>query len=578
MRTSKAAGIGMRLGLAFAAMTALMVVCAVFGLSRLSALNATIESLLAHEAKASDATSNLIALAHKGAASLGRAVMADGIDGLQAGVKEAIAARKEAEELRKVLEAAVDDEVGRQALAAVAAAEPAYRASVDKVIAAIQGGDTDAARLTLNDKSMHKAEAAYLGAMQKLDDVEGNLLAGAPAHAAAAYAMARNLLLVVAAVGVAIAAALALWITRSIVRPANVAVSVAARIAEGDLSEDVPTHGQDEMGRILDAMQAMQRSLREVVGGVRSGSDSIATASHEIALGNQNLSQRTEEQAGALQETAASMEQLGTTVRQNADNARRADQLARSANEVARSGGAVVGEVVQTMKGINDSSRRIADIITVIDGIAFQTNILALNAAVEAARAGEQGRGFAVVAGEVRNLAQRSAEAAREIKSLITASVERVEQGTALVDRAGATMNEVVASIERVTAIVGEISAASDEQSSGVGQVGQAISQMDKATQQNAALVEQSAAAAESLSEQAKHLVDAVAVFRTGGERSQAPARTAAPAAVVPPPVAAPAPKAPVRVAAEARRAAPAPAPAPRETAEAAATDEWASF
>jgi uncharacterized protein Yka (UPF0111/DUF47 family) len=276
-------------------------------------------------------------------------------------------------------------------------------------------------------------------------------------------------------------------------------------------------------------LQAMQTSLAKVVGNVRQSSESVATASAQIAQGNNDLSQRTEEQAATLEETAASMEQLGATVKQNADNAKQANQLALSASAVAIKGGQVVGQVVKTMKGINDSSKQIADIISVIDGITFQTNILALNAAVEAARAGEQGRGFAVVASEVRGLAGRSAEAAKEIKSLISASVERVEQGTTLVDQAGVTMTEVVASIERVTDIMGEISAASTEQSAGVSQVGEAVSQMDQVTQQNAALVEESAAAAESLTQQARQLVQVVAVFKLTADASS-PDATMAPA------------------------------------------------
>ena len=264
----------------------------------------------------------------------------------------------------------------------------------------------------------------------------------------------------------------------------------------------------------------MNDKLANIVGGVRANAEGVATASAQIAQGNQDLSQRTEEQASALEETAASMEQLSSTVKQNADNAKQANQLAIGASTVAVKGGEVVGEVVTTMKGINDSCKKIADIISVIDGIAFQTNILALNAAVEAARAGEQGRGFAVVATEVRNLAGRSAEAAKEIKSLITASVERVEQGTALVDQAGVTMTEVVNAIKRVTDIMGEISAASAEQSAGVSQVGEAVGQMDQVTQQNAALVEESAAAAESLKGQAHAMVQAVAFFKLSEEGS----------------------------------------------------------
>ena len=291
------------------------------------------------------------------------------------------------------------------------------------------------------------------------------------------------------------------------------ATQVTQRIAEGDLGSGIRLRAADRSS-LLFALQAMQGSMAGLVGRVRHGAEGVATASSEIAQGNHDLSARTESQASALQQTAASMEQLSSTVRQNADSARQANQLAMSASTVAQQGGDVVAQVVSTMQGINDSSRKIADIIGVIDGIAFQTNILALNAAVEAARAGEQGRGFAVVASEVRSLAQRSASAAKEIKGLITASVGRVEEGTQLVDKAGATMTEVVASIRRVTDIVGEISAASQEQSQGVAQVGEAITQMDQATQQNAALVEQMAAAASSLSQQAQELVDAVAVFK----------------------------------------------------------------
>ena len=301
---------------------------------------------------------------------------------------------------------------------------------------------------------------------------------------------------------------------RRLVADIHDASRLAADVAAGELSQTVTTQRHDEVGDLLRALGAMQAQLREVVGEVRASAENISVASAEVAHGNADLSRRTEQQAAALEETAASMEQLGSTVRQNADNAKQANQLALGASTVAIKGGEVVSQVVTTMKGINDSSKKIADIISVIDGIAFQTNILALNAAVEAARAGEQGRGFAVVASEVRSLAGRSAEAAKEIKSLISASVERVEQGTALVDRAGATMTEVVASIKRVTDIMGEISAASSEQSAGVAQVGEAITQMDQATQQNAALVEQSATAAEGLKQQALKLVQAVAVFK----------------------------------------------------------------
>ena len=308
-----------------------------------------------------------------------------------------------------------------------------------------------------------------------------------------------------------------LWISGGLLRrlggEPDVAADTARRIAGGDLTVDIPLKDHDQSS-LLHAMKTMSDSLSNIVGQVRSGSEGVATASAEIAQGNHDLSARTESQASALEQTAASMEELSATVKQNADNAAQANQLAMDASSVAIQGGEVVSQVVDTMKGINEASSKIAEIIQVIDGIAFQTNILALNAAVEAARAGEQGRGFAVVASEVRALAGRSAAAAKEIKTLINASVERVTQGTKLVDQAGTTMQEVVTSIKRVTDIMGQISAASSEQSLGVSQVGEAVMQMDQVTQQNAALVEEMAAAASSLMSQANELVETVAVFK----------------------------------------------------------------
>jgi methyl-accepting chemotaxis protein len=324
---------------------------------------------------------------------------------------------------------------------------------------------------------------------------------------------AKWLMAALLAVGIAGGLALSVVFVRSITGPVHEAVETARAVASGDLHRTIQVRGTNELSQLMRALQDMNHALSTLVSDVRTHADGVATASSQIAQGNQDLSSRTESQASALEETAASMEELSSTVRQNADSARQASQLAVDASNVARRGGDAVAEVVETMKGINDSTRRINDIISVIDGIAFQTNILALNAAVEAARAGEQGRGFAVVASEVRSLAGRSASAAKEIKALINDSVQRVERGTAQVDTAGATMTEVVQSIRRVTEIVAEISAASDQQAMGVAQVGEAVTQMDQVTQQNAAMVEEMAAAAGSLSAQANELVKTVSVF-----------------------------------------------------------------
>jgi aerotaxis receptor len=318
--------------------------------------------------------------------------------------------------------------------------------------------------------------------------------------------------------GLVAAALLLIFLLQSqLVTPLERILVQAQKVASGQPAQDLHFNRVDEIGMLMRAVSQAGFNLRALVDDVAARSQVVASASQQMASGNLDLSAPTESQASALEETAASMEELSSTVKQNADNARQANQLAQSASTVAVKGGEVVAQVVDTMKGINDSSKKIADIISVIDGIAFQTNILALNAAVEAARAGEQGRGFAVVAGEVRNLASRSAEAAKEIKTLITDSVSRVEQGSALADQAGNTMNDIVSGIRRVTDIMGEISAASAEQSAGVSQVGEAVTQMDQATQQNAALVEEMAAAASSLKSQAQELVQAVAVFKLSG-------------------------------------------------------------
>ena len=465
----------------------------------------------------------------------------------------------------------------------------------DKALALSRSNDSAGAAALMSQES----RPIYLAIKEQLDTLikinhQGAMEASE--SASQTFTTARALLLIVSAAAIVIAIAAAVWLIRSITAPLARAVEVADRVAGGDLTTHIDVDSRDETGQLLSALQRMQQSLVRTVSVVRQNSESVASASAQIASGNNDLSARTEQQASALEETAASMEELGSTVRQNADNARTANQLAVNASTVATQGGEVVAEVVETMKGINASSNKIADIISVIDGIAFQTNILALNAAVEAARAGEQGRGFAVVAGEVRSLAQRSAEAAKEIKSLITASVERVEQGSALVDKAGATMTEVVTAIRRVTDIMGEISAASSEQSAGVGQVGEAVTQMDQATQQNAALVEEMAAAAASLNTQAGELVQAVAVFklaqdsaystgtRLGATAGAAPTTSrpvlsAAKAASAVRPAATKAPKPAASLAAPVGNApAPTPAAAPAASGKGGADDEWESF
>ncbi|WP_040435341.1 methyl-accepting chemotaxis protein, partial [Melaminivora alkalimesophila] len=401
-------------------------------------------------------------------------------------------ARARTGELFGQLQGSITDPAGQEVLQKIEKLHAPYNETIDKAVdMAMIGQGIMATDVLLREN--RPLQAAYFEA---LDELIGVQKAAMLATAEEAQRLARTATWTMAALAAfaALGGALIAWLlTRSITRQLggepDYAASVAREIAAGNLAVQVNLRAGDTSS-LLATMGAMRDSLAQVVARVRQGSEAVALASTEIAQGNQDLSGRTESQASALQETAASMEQLGSTVQQNADNARQANQLAQSASAVALQGGEVVAQVVDTMRGINEASHRIADIIQVIDSIAFQTNILALNAAVEAARAGEQGRGFAVVAGEVRTLAQRSAEAAREIKQLITDSAGRVEQGTALVDRAGSTMQEVVASIRRVTDIVGEISAASSEQSQGVLQVGEAVQQMDQVTQQNAALVE----------------------------------------------------------------------------------------
>ena len=398
-------------------------------------------------------------------------------------------------------------------------------------VAALRSGDT-ARAAGLVHGTMNSLFVPVRGAIDALIQVQLDQADAARKASQSTYELVRLVCLAGMALGLAVAAVIGAMLVRGIVRPLDEAVRVAGAVAAGDLTQDITVRANDETGRLMRSLDEMNAGLAGIVGHVRTGTDTIATAAGQIAAGNLDLSARTEQQAAALEQTASSMEELTSTVKQNAENARQANVLAVSASGVAAKGGTVMTEVVSTMGEINSSAARIADIIGVIDGISFQTNILALNAAVEAARAGEQGRGFAVVAGEVRTLAQRSAAAAKEIKSLIDDSVEKVNHGSDLVDQAGATMGEIVRSVSRVTAIMTEIMNASQEQTTGIEQVNQAITQMDQATQQNAALVEEASAAAQALREEAGRLAQTVGVFKLTRQATRSAASAGEPAAL----------------------------------------------
>jgi len=426
--------------------------------------------------------------------------------------------------------------VGQKKAKALDDARQLFETSRTQFLALIRAGQGDAADEFVLRK-ITDSQNAYLSLATAFADSQDSQLRAEGAQAVADGALAIQVTLACSAVAVLAAILLGYLMVRSIVKPLNEAVRVAENVAAGDLTTRIEPHSKDETGQLMAALRKMNDNLVDIVSGVRRSTDSIATASGEIASGNMDLSSRTEQQAGSLEETASAMEEMTSTVRQNADNARQANQLAATASEVALQGGEIVGRVVTTMEEINQSSRKIVDIIGVIDGIAFQTNILALNAAVEAARAGEQGRGFAVVASEVRSLAQRSAAAAKEIKGLISDSVAKVEGGSLLVAEAGHTMEQVVSSVRSVTDIVGEISAASVEQSTGIEEINRAVGQMDESTQQNAALVEQAAAAAGALQDQAANLATAISIFKLAQGPQVTVAAPAKPAAPVRPPV-----------------------------------------
>jgi methyl-accepting chemotaxis protein len=424
--------------------------------------------------------------------------------------------------IKEKLAELINGEEGARIIAQIADARASYIEVRKQVFALRDGGQGMQQVKALVETKMKPALNAYDSKVAELAAHQSRLFDQAKDRVDETVASSRTILGAVGSAALVAGALLAYFLSRSITTPLREAVEVARTVAAGDLTRKIEVRSRDETGQLMEALKSMTDNLNRIVARVRAGTDTIATASAEIAAGNHDLSARTEQQASALEETASSMEELTSAVQQNAENAHQGNQLAASASEIAIKGGTVVAQVVETMSAINASAHKIEDIIAVIDGIAFQTNILALNAAVEAARAGEQGRGFAVVATEVRSLAQRSATAAKEIKTLIDDSVHKVEAGSQLVNEAGATIQEVVGSVQRVTGIMSEIASASKEQSDGIEQVNQAIGQMDQVTQQNAALVEEAAAAAASMREQAGGLSEAVSIFKTQGPAAPA--------------------------------------------------------
>ncbi|MBN9355686.1 methyl-accepting chemotaxis protein [Herbaspirillum huttiense] len=427
--------------------------------------------------------------------------------------EEAAASTKSSSEYQKQVEGLLVTPEEKALFQKIGEQRKVYLSSRDQIVKLKAAGNVEEA-MRLLETTFVPTAATYQKLMREMVDIQRKDIDDTAKEIDNIAAQSRILIVVLEGLILLLGIVLARTLTLGITKPLQTAVVVSRKVAEGDLATQVQVTSRDETGQLLQSLKDMNDSLRGIVANVRTGTDTISTASAEIAAGNLDLSGRTEQQASSLEETASAMEELISTVRQNADNARQASQLAQSASSVAEQGGGVVSQVVDTMGAINASSRKIVDIISVIDGIAFQTNILALNAAVEAARAGEQGRGFAVVASEVRSLAQRSASAAKEIKELINDSVEKVGDGSRLVEQAGVTMQEVVSSVRHVTDIVAEISAASAEQTSGIEQINLAITQMDQVTQQNAALVEQAAAAAASMQNQAGRLAQMVSVFR----------------------------------------------------------------
>ena len=518
--------IGIRMTIGFLLVVMLMIVMAGVGITRLGVLNDETRMIVSDRAPKVNMSNTLIIELSDVAMSVRNIILMNDPQQIKAEYASIAESRKVIGETMAQLEKTVNSPKGKELLESLKEVRAKYIVALDKMLKLLNDGEKEAAQ-ALMFSEIRPLNKAYFTALEKMKEYQSGIMEQAATSAENTYKSARVLLLGLVAAAIVLSAMIGYFITHSITQPIGEAVKIAQTVAKGDLTSKIESKSKDEAGQLLQALKEMNEGLHHVCTQVRSGTATIASATAQIAMGNMDLSSRTEQQASSLEETASSMEQLTSTVKQNGDNALQANQLAISASEIAVKGGAVVSEVVQTMGSINESSRKIVDIISVIDGIAFQTNILALNAAVEAARAGEQGRGFAVVASEVRNLAQRSASAAKEIKVLIDDSVEKVSTGSKLVDQAGTTMDEIVGSIRRVTDIMGEITAATREQVDGIEQISQAVTDMDVVTQQNAALVEEAAAAAEALQGQANNLVEVVSGFHTGDQMVAAPALTA---------------------------------------------------
>jgi len=505
--------VGTRLSTGFALIVLLLIGITLLGITRLGALNASTK-LVVNDRYPKVVLANAVLDDSNNIAILMRNLLImDDPEQINTTLTALVEIKKDVAKNLDQLDKTLSTEKGRQLYKAIIDARAKYVLGQKEFLRLVaENKKQEASKLLLS--SVIQDQKAYSDEVKELVKLVGVLMDKSGVEAENNYHTSSTLMAGLATLATLMACAFAYQITRGITAPLKRAVQVAHTVASGDLTSHIEAGGTDETGQLLIALRDMNDSLIHIVGEVRASTDTIATAASQIAAGNMDLSSRTEEQASSLEQTAAAMEELTSTVKHNADNARQARRLAASASDIAVKGGAAVSQVVDTMALINDSSKKIVDIISVIDGIAFQTNILALNAAVEAARAGEQGRGFAVVASEVRNLAQRSAAAAKEIKTLISDSVNTVAIGSKLVDEAGTTMDEVVASIRSVTTIMNEITEASQEQSTGIEQINQAVVQMDEVTQQNAALVEQAAAAAESLQNQTDHLAHVVSVFR----------------------------------------------------------------